>query len=338
MRSLITFIILYILINNLQAQDCPEKYQKLLEKGEELLNNKKYADAIFKFLAAQIAARECGLANDNQPAEEIKKALKGLEKQKNDALDAQREAERQKDIAKTEKDKADEALLEAEKSRVQADTARAEAERERIKTKAALDQAEKLIDAFYFYDDNIALASQEIIGEGIKFGYINKEGNVVVDFKYDKAQLFEYPGFARVYRDSTNYIIDTEGNEYKAAFNFNEQKEEITALDLRQTELIQLPTKIRQFKALQILLLTNNKLTQLPAEIGQLKSLQNLYLIAVIIEQLYSLQSLDLGINYFKELQMNHATSFFAKLNLSDNFLDNFPSKIGQISLYKICI
>ncbi|MEO6328933.1 MAG: WD40 repeat domain-containing protein [Ginsengibacter sp.] len=85
---------------NLEAQDC-HKYNMAMAAGDKYLNKTKppsYNKALIEFQAAQIAARECGIKTDS-PAVELKKVFEGLIAQRDEAVQAKREAERQKSAA-----------------------------------------------------------------------------------------------------------------------------------------------------------------------------------------------------------------------------------------------
>ena len=101
-------------------------------------------------------------------------------------------------------------IKKAEIARIEADSARSIAENEKIKTQVALEKAKKLIKALYFYDGRLALSSKEHFGH-IRFGFINKDAFPVIDYKYSKAEQFDYTGLAFVTRDGMNYFIDTKG-------------------------------------------------------------------------------------------------------------------------------
>lgn len=70
-------------------KNCP-KYDTALKNGYEYLSKKSYDKALIEFQAAQIAARECGIAAD-EPANELKKVFEGLSAQKKEAIN-QRDA------------------------------------------------------------------------------------------------------------------------------------------------------------------------------------------------------------------------------------------------------
>jgi len=112
-----------------------------MKEGRKLLKGGTFEKALLKFQAAQIAAREYD--TDSKEADEV---FRSLQKQRDDAIKSQKEAESQKKIA--------------EEQKKIADTALAIVERGKQKTQAALNKANKLISAFYFYDDKLKLLNR----------------------------------------------------------------------------------------------------------------------------------------------------------------------------------
>jgi Leucine-rich repeat (LRR) protein len=91
--------------------------------------------------------------------------------------------------------KANERAKQAEKNAKRTIRLRKIAENAKKEAQENLKKAEKIIDAFYFYDDKYALANKDK-----KFYFINKEGNEVLHLgRWDKAENFdENTGFAKV--------------------------------------------------------------------------------------------------------------------------------------------
>ena len=108
---------------------------------------------------------------------------------------------------------------EAETARKQTQAALKEIRKARIQADSALQKANKLIEAFYFYDDKFALAYKDN-----SFYFINKNGDEITSLKkWDKAEQFEKNGFAKVKKIESgalkDFLIDTMGNEYRLAFD-----------------------------------------------------------------------------------------------------------------------
>ncbi|MBX2927797.1 MAG: leucine-rich repeat domain-containing protein [Saprospiraceae bacterium] len=156
-------------------------------------------------------------------------------------------------------------------------------EQARAETQTALNHAEKLINAFYFYDDKFALAYDEK-GEDwrLLFYFIDKNGEPVEKLgQWIQAEQFDDRGYAKVKKEEkdgrlVNYLLDTLGQTYRVAYNIKDIGPEIRALDLSEQELAKIPEAVYSNIGLEILLLNNNKLSSLPPEIGQLDKLGKL--------------------------------------------------------------
>ncbi|MCB9291554.1 MAG: leucine-rich repeat domain-containing protein [Lewinellaceae bacterium] len=275
-------------------------YQQLIEQGNRYQNRKAYEDAIRFYLAA--------LSCPDRPPEEDKlPAL--IEK----ALQARVE---------------------------QVEEARRQVEAEKLNTQVALDKANKLIDAFYFYDGRFALALGGKNSDP-KFYFIDKNGDKVKKLgEWDSAEQFEYTGFARVKKKDQLYLIDTAGLEYPLATEVEQLAEGITALDLRNRKLDSIPPAIFKHQSLKVLLLSENQISELPAQIGQLANLTSLNLyynqlseLPAQIGQLDNLTSLDLSFNQLSDLppQIGQLANL-TELSLYNNQLSELPAQIGQLT------
>ncbi len=80
---------------------------------------------------------------------------------------------------------------------------------------------QNIINSFYFYDNRLALAVDDIYGD-LKYGFINKKGEIIIDFKYDKATSFDNnTGCAKVERNGNVYWLSALGKEYSYNKNIN---------------------------------------------------------------------------------------------------------------------
>ena len=93
-----------------------------------------------------------------------------------------------KDIVKEKVNKAFDAI---DALRSNAEKAKQDALKSEAKAKTALAKAEKFINAFYFYDNKYALILQRHPKQDEKFGFIDKEGNAVFNYRYEKAEEFD---------------------------------------------------------------------------------------------------------------------------------------------------
>lgn len=165
-----------------------------------------------------------------------------------------------------------------------------------------------------------------------KFGYVDKQGNLVIDYKYDEARVFDRHGLAKVIMVNRYYLIDSIGTEYLLADNnIDSLSEETRALDLSSSHLIEIPEEVFMFPNLQILLLNNANMhaitvlggiNVLPKEIGNLTNL------IVLDLRLNSINKLPPEIGKLKNLRL---------LDLGGNKLDSLPNEIiNLINLRKL--
>jgi Leucine-rich repeat (LRR) protein len=239
-----------------------------------------------------------------------------IENEKNEAKRARDEAKKQTEIAQNERDRADNALI-------QANT-------ERAKTIATLNK-------IYFFQGKFGLAYDE---NEKKYGFIDRELNTKIDFKYREALPFDYTGFAKVKMNDIYFLIDIFGKEYKLATDITQLDTSITALDFTNEKLTEIPPSVFQNTQLNVLLLSSNqlqspqnelikltnltsldlsfnRLTKLPFEFGKLTNLTSLYL--------NNNQLTNLEIDLFK---LNKLTS----LDLSYTKLDSLPPEFGRLT------
>jgi hypothetical protein len=209
----------------------------------------------------------------------------------------------------------------------------------KIKSNAnELKYSKSLLDAIYFYDNKIALA----YNDG-KYGFINKNGNTQIAYKYDQAGCFDaITGFAKVSLNKKNYLVDTVGREYPLAETLNALSGEIEALDLSKSHLTELPKEIFNYPALKILIISNNNITVLPNEIGRLKELKyfdatgnNILSVPKEIGTLTNLKFISFRNNGISKLPNEIANlQQLEKIDLSNNQLFDLP--LGLASLYDL--
>lgn len=337
MRILLLTIFLLLTAGALHAQkEC--HFATLMAEGKALFEKQNFRAALKKFNAA----RTCDASQSKAVDEAISRLFDAIEQQR--------------DEAKAQRD-------EAQKQRKRAEAALKQAEIEKQRTQVQIAKNKKLIDAFYFYEGRLALAYKND-----RFGFIDTAGNVVIDYRYEKAEQFDEPGFAKVMKDQDAYLLDVEGREYQVAYSLESLHESVTALDLRGKSLDSFPVEILAHPQLEVLILgrhpwmdkgrfgvlppeigqlqqlrfldvANMDLKTLPVEIGALKKLQNLDLngnkletLPAEITELQNLKTLDLYGNQLNALPEGiGAFKNLAKLNLSQNALKTVPAEIGQL-------
>jgi len=83
----------------------------------------------------------------------------------------------------------------------------------------------------YFYKDSLALASERTSDTIIKYGFIDKLGEPIIEFEYDEAFSFDSDGFAEVSRDGNYYRINIAGNEFPITNEAKQLRDDILTLD-----------------------------------------------------------------------------------------------------------
>ncbi len=186
-------------------------------------------------------------------------------------------------------------------------------------TEDALAKAQATLDKIYFYDGKFGLA----YANGI-YGFIDKNLQTKIDFKYTEAFSFDDDGWAKVKRDSVAYLIDTTGTEYTLATDLNQLNTTITALDLRGKNLSEIPKDIFEQTQLKILLLSNNHLKKLEG-LEHLKALKTLEVSGNQIskleglDKLASLQTLNISRNNISKLEGLDKLTALKTLEISGN-------------------
>lgn len=309
-KRILVFAFLYIcLLSVVYAQKRYNCYQKFMHEGRLAAQKNDFKSALEKFNSA----RRCDASKSDSVDIEVNLLFNQILTLKNRADANEKKAvEVTKELTKT---------LD-------------EVEEEQAKNK-------RIIDAFYFYGDSLALACKDESGK-YRYGFINKKGQILIEYKYDLASIFNSrTGYAPVKRDEKEYLLDAEGNEYVFASDIDKISSQVTALDLNTKELIVCPPVISNSTQLQVLLLYDNPLLFVPSSIGQLINLETLNLSGTNIRnlpkeigQLINLQILDLRGAKLKELpreigQLENLNN----LNLSFNeSLITLPEEIGQLT------
>jgi hypothetical protein len=197
-----------------------------------------------------------------------------------------------------------------------------------------------LLDKIYFYDDKFGLAYDKNNGS---YGFIDKNLNTKIEYKYEEAFPFDWRGFAKVKKETIYYLIDTLGNEYKLATDIAQLDSTITALDLGDKQLDSFPSVVLENTQLKVLLLNSNQLDSLPTNFGQLKNVTTLNLsdnqltsLPTNFGELKNVTTLNLSDNQLTSLPTNFGElKNVTTLNLSDNQLTSLPTNFGELKNLK---
>jgi len=303
MKRLVFCLLLAATAQLATGQKAPRSYEDCIRQGDRALQTGNFGVAIQKYFAAE-AFDPSQRTAVQQRVEQVFAKMQALQQQT-------KEAEKQ-----------------ATRALQKLKTANAE-------TKAALAKAEKLVNAFYFYDGKLALAYKNQ-----RFGYINQEGDPVIDYKYESAEQFDRYGLAKVVLDGKDYLVDTLGNEYRVAYRQSELSQNVKAADFRNKSFTSFPEILKDHPQLEILLLDQEYDANFSAELDlrSLPALRILSLHNLGIEQLRlspqqwgQLQILDLSDNRISRLpdsllQANQ----LQLLNVSNNRLARLPDGLFQ--------
>ena len=257
-KTLITLVILVIISPISFAQSTYERY---LNQGIGLYQNSDYFTALEHFdLAYEFAKTN---AKRLESREWRNKCKQGIKKQAKDLQDASRIKKEAILISKRAVEAERKALL-----------AKEEAEKKKALARLKEFELSKTLKAVYFYNQQYALAFKEGL-----FGYINREGNTKIEYKYQQAWSFDQIGFAKVKKGDKYYLIDTVGAEYPLALSLKGITQSTKAVDLRAEKLNKIPGKLLKNHQLEVLLLADNQLDKLPGKISKLKDLKVIELI-----------------------------------------------------------
>jgi hypothetical protein len=248
------------------------------KKADNLLKNKEYQKALDNLDSAEGYLTDTNTKEKEQIKQLRRRLFVAIEKEKEDAKRARDEAKRQTEIAK-----------------------------------AAEAKAKAVLDKTYFYNDIFGLAYDK---DKKAYGFIDKDLNTKINFKYQEALPFDYTGFAKVKKGGIYFNIDTIGREYQLATESYQLNTNIRAIDLREKNLKTIPLPIFQNNQLELLMFSLNDLKNLNDDIGKLT---NLFL-------------LDLRLNKLKKLPIYIGKlDRLTYLNLQGNWLTELTPEIGKL-------
>jgi len=215
---------------------------------------------------------------------------------------------------------------------------------------AAKMELEKFQNAFYYHEDQYAIAYGEQLADNgrlyTRFYFMDKAGKYLPELgTWDKATQFDERGFARVEVDKEAFLLRTSGKRYPVVTKLADMEKiqpanYLTALDLSGQFLEQLDTNIFQYPQLKCLLLNNNRLRQIPSGLQHLKKLEYLDLsnndikaVPAEIGELKKLKLLLLNGNDLTQLPAEFGElTALEYLNISRQSLKQLPSFIGKLS------
>jgi Leucine-rich repeat (LRR) protein len=331
MRHLLQIIFIFFSVCNFAQTHCPY-FDTYIKNGDVELAKGNKANFEYAINQYSIAMAYCPDKSDIARVK-IVKAFQSIEKIKQSALIADRKTQITINELKVEEKKLQEAYLLEQKTQAELKIAQ-------VKSDSALQKAQKLVDAFYFYDGKYALAYGERNYENV-FYFINKLGQEVERLgRWKQAEQFNSRGFAKVMFEynTDSYLIDTLGNVYRAAFTLDEVTEETQALDLSESNIDTLQIDTVRMKNLKALIV-NTGLTSISPEIGNLKSLIHLDLfdtqVGNIPDEIGDLNKLvHLNLSATRITRIPKEISYLQNLthlDLSRNPITGIPKEIGYL-------
>ena len=203
----------------------------------------------------------------------------------------------------------------------------------------ALNKAQKLTDAFYFYEDRFALAHTYD-----KFYFIDMNGDEIKKLgRWDKAEQFdqfELFGFAKVKSDGVDYLLDTLGIKYKVAYEIKAIDTSIRAVDLSDKQLDIFPAKGLNYPQLEVLIFKsfyNNPNSNRIVEFLENRNDTNSF--PLIITRLGNLKYLHLANFQITSLpEQIEDLKNLVTLDLLSNKLKSLPKQIGELKNLKTLI
>ncbi len=247
-KALILLSSFLILSVNSIAQSAYERY---LNQGISLYKKSDFLSSFEMFDLANEMARTNKQKLESKEWEQKSKA--GIKKQAKELMEASR-LRKEALLMKTE----------AEKQRIIALEQKQVAIKQQALARLKEFEMSKILKAIYFYDNKYSLSNKNGL-----FGFIDKEGNTKIEFKYEQANSFDQTGFAKVKRDRKYFLIDTTGTEYLLALNLNKLNKNAEAIDLRGWELSRFPRKLLRHPQLQIILIGDNNIVTIPDKVDK---------------------------------------------------------------------
>ncbi len=266
MKGLLLIFFIFFLAHETIAQPRCDNFDDLMKSGESEFHKGRFLSAINKYQAAII---DCpGRASEVQP--EILCVFKRIDRLRNEANIAKDSLRNVVALLQRTQAELRNAVREANDQRDEAFRERFEAFKSENKMRVQQSLNQKLLNAFYFYEDSLALAYKNG-----KFGYVNKLGEVVLPYQYDRASNFHFPGFAEIEKPHGRYLLDTKGQEYYLARTVSEIVFHCDAIKLDNSMLKTFPNRIcDETVRLRVLILDGNSIKNIPIDIARLRSLE----------------------------------------------------------------
>jgi Leucine-rich repeat (LRR) protein len=331
---LFLFFCLFLSTPSVLGQKRCADYACVIGRVKKALTDEDYREAFRQLESSEGYPNK----NVNEISTLRKELFDAVENERDNAEKQRKRADEQAKIAKNEKETANAEKIKAQAAETQVKIALLKADSLFNIAETQRKKANSVLNKIYFYYDRFGLAYDDVI---YRYGFIDKELNTRIDYKYSIAYPFENTGYAKVGGNKTYYLIDTLGNEYKLASKINQLDSTIEALDLSDSELVEIPPIIFENTQLKILILSKNKIQNLSPNIGKLTNLKTLVLTQNQLDRLPSeiinlsnLKRLFLSENNLTKLPYNFdKLTKLTALNLSDNKFEDISVDLGNLKI-----
>jgi hypothetical protein len=332
-------MMLTLYLGSWAQSDCGS-YDILLREGYERFQEGDFRRALSKYQAAMVDCPEKTVRV--QPR--ILEVFNEIERLLDEAEIAKVASEKETNTTKTLLQLVKEQKAISDELRIMAEENARDAELFWLLAEAQVAKCEKLINAFYFYDQKFALACGLVNGV-LRYYYINREGEMIDRFKvWNTATPFGQHGFAIVDNGNGENILDTSGVEYRLAKTAKELTGSKNALYITDGEMKRFSSTIFLNPQIRVLVLPNCGIRSVPGSIGRLRNLKvfdvgsnGIKVIPKQIGEITGMQRLNLKENVIEELPpaIGNLISLI-DINLSGNKLEMLPEELGHLTSLRI--
>ncbi|MEO1263974.1 MAG: hypothetical protein AAFZ15_34530, partial [Bacteroidota bacterium] len=236
MKFAVHIILFFSLIVHSKAQN---NYEEAIISGDSLLKIDSFKLAIDKYFAAEAfdpTKKQIVQQRINNVFDKIEKLRRDAEDTRNQAIREREKAVRAEENARNQERLTQNLLLELRGEQEYTKRLLAQTELEKQKADSAFSQADKLIEAFYFYENKFTIAFKDD-----RFYFINKKGDEIRKLgRWTLAERFDQFGLSKVKDEfDTDYLLDTAGTLYKLGYSIRqvELDKDIEALILKGIRL-----------------------------------------------------------------------------------------------------
>lgn len=318
-KSHFILLLLILLARNVQSQCNIAVFSSMFSEASALQQKGEFVDAKNLYEAAKIYA--CNQLQRDTTDRALEKLFEQINQLREQALYERERA----DLAKSKSDSLFQVADQARKG------------------------AAAALNRIYFYQDRFGLAYDKYNN---KYGFIDKNNNIKIEFKYDEAKSFDPQGLAQVGKDLSarltgdldgknlvQYLIDTLRHEFPLELRKSRLKKDTRAIDFSYSNLYFIPIKITQHRELRVLRINHSRITKIPNRIKKVPTLEYVQLknnrikkIQEDINTLKNLKSFELSNNKLKKLPKGIGGLYNLRvLNLNDNQLVELPEEIGDL-------